>query len=145
MRSRNAIGEKRNSANLESPAYRANRIRITASRFAYNDVSVVSIERYATVYVRSEVAAITMNGIMNSAVSENNGNRHRASVSEVSKVKNARSDASVHGFVIAYLEYRTAVLDGTNRLQSLLCGSTANSPGHQQYCQDTRIVEQAQR
>jgi len=29
-----------------------------------------------------------------------NGNRHRASASEVSKVKNGRSDASVHGFVI---------------------------------------------
>ncbi len=31
-----------------------------------------------------------------------NGNRHRASASEVSKVKNGRPDASVHGFVTLY-------------------------------------------
>jgi hypothetical protein len=33
---------------------------------------------------------------------EANGNRHRASASEVSKVKNGRPDASVHGFVTLY-------------------------------------------
>jgi hypothetical protein len=32
-------------------------------------------------------------------VQSDNGNHHRASASEVSKVKNGRPDASVHGFV----------------------------------------------
>lgn len=34
-----------------------------------------------------------------------NGNRHRASTDEVSEVKNARPDASVHGFVIGQFSY----------------------------------------
>ena len=54
-------------------------------------------------------------------------------------------DHYVKSTVIADLEYRTTVLDGTNRLQSLLFGSTANSPVHPQCCRDTRIVEQAPR